>query len=111
MNQPALAAGVAAIRDQDYFYQCTQKIIETREWAKAEFHRMGFVFPDSMANFLFVTHPKYQAEKLFEALKEAGIYVRHFKHPKRIENYLRITIGTREEMEALFAFLKQYVKG
>ena len=110
MNQAAIVSGVEAVRDRVYFEQCIHRIIETREWAKTEFRRLGFEFADSMANFLFVTHPKCHAEELFEALKEAGIYVRHFKHPKRIQNYLRITIGTKEEMEALFAFLGQYVK-
>ena len=110
MNQAAIVSGVEAVRDRAYFEQCIHRIIETREWAKTEFRRLGFEFTDSRANFLFVTHPKYHAEELFEALKEAGIYVRHFKHPKRIQNYLRITIGTKEEMEALFAFLGQYVK-
>ena len=60
------------------------------------------------ANFLFVTHPEYSGEELFQALKEEGIYVR-FWGSKRIEQYLRVTIGTREEMEALFAFLREYM--
>lgn len=111
MNQTALALGVEAIRDDAYFHQCTQKIIETREWAKTELFKLGFAFTDSMANFVFVTHQKYPAKELFLALKKAGIYVRHFTKPERISNYLRITIGTKEEMEALFAFLTQYVKG
>lgn len=111
MNQAALVSGVEAVRDHTYFHQCTQKIIETREWAKTEFRNLGFEFADSMANFVFVTHPKYPAKELFCSLKEAGIYVRHFTNPDRIQNYLRITIGTKEEMEALFAFLKEYVKG
>lgn len=109
MNQTAIALGVEAIRDRAYFEQCRRTIIETREWAKEEFRGLGFEFADSAANFVFVTHPDYPAKEMFEALKEAGIYVRHFSGPKRISNYLRITIGTREEMEALFAFLKQYM--
>lgn len=109
MNQPALDLGVEAIRDKAYFVECTQKIIETREWAKKEFAALGFEFEDSMSNFVFVTHPKYSAEALFEALREADIYVRHFKNPERIRNYLRITIGTRGEMEALFACLKEHM--
>lgn len=109
MNQTAIALGAEVIRDREYFSQCMQKIIETREWAKEEFRKLGFLFTDSMANFLFVTHPLYRAEDIFSALKEAGIYVRHFSHPKRIANYLRITVGTRDEMETLFSFLKQYM--
>ncbi|MBO5373228.1 MAG: histidinol-phosphate transaminase [Lachnospiraceae bacterium] len=109
MNQTAIALGVEAIRDRAYFEECTQKIIDTREWAKKEFASLGFSFEDSMSNFVFVTHKDYPAAEIFEALREADIYVRHFKSPERISNYLRITIGTREEMETLFAFLKQYM--
>lgn len=109
MNQTSIALGVEAVRDKDYFEECTQKIIATREWAKTEFRSLGFEFEDSMSNFVFVTHPDYPAEDIFAALREADIYVRHFNNPERIRNYLRITIGTREEMEALFAFLKQYM--
>lgn len=109
MNQTAIALGVEAIRDRAYFLQCTQRIIDTREWAKEQFRGLGFEFADSMSNFVFVTHPHYAAEDIAASLREAGIYVRHFKSPERIRNYLRITIGTREEMESLFAFLKQYM--
>ena len=62
-----------------------------------------------MANFVFATHPKYAAKDLFEALREQKIYVRYFNLP-RIDNYLRITIGTDEEMKTLIAFLKSYIK-
>lgn len=109
MNRPAIALGAEAVRDQEYFRQCTQKIIQTREWAKLRFRELGFLCGDSMSNFVFVSHPKYEAEELFAALKGAGIYVRHFRKPERIRNYLRITIGTKEEMDALFAFLGQYL--
>ena len=109
MNQTAIAAGVAAICDKEYFRTCTQKIIDTREWAKEQFTALGFCFEDSMSNFVFVRHKDYPAEELFEMLRKADIYVRHFKKPERISEYLRITIGTRDEMEKLFAVLKQYI--
>ena len=109
MNQTAIAAGVEAIRDKEYFRTCTQKIIDTREWAKEQFTALGFCFEDSMSNFVFVRHKDYPAEELFEMLRKADIYVRHFKKPERISEYLRITIGTRDEMEKLFAVLKQYI--
>ncbi len=108
MNQTAIVMGVEAGKDREYFLRCREKIMDTREWAKKEFLNLGFSFGESMSNFLFVTHPSYDAEELFEDLRDAGIYVRHFKKPERIKNYLRITIGTREEMERLFDFLKQY---
>ncbi|MDE6938257.1 MAG: aminotransferase class I/II-fold pyridoxal phosphate-dependent enzyme, partial [Lachnospiraceae bacterium] len=75
---------------------------------KGEFSKLGFRFLDSSSNFIFATHPEYDAEELFEALKAAGIYVRYWGS-ERIEQYMRITVGTREEMEALFAFLRKYM--
>ena len=69
---------------------------------------LGFTYPEPGANFIFVTHPDYPAKELFAALREKDIYVRYFDKP-RINNYLRVTIGTDEQMEALFAFLKEYM--
>ena len=69
---------------------------------------LGFEFPDSKSNFILATHPKYVAKELFEALKNADIYVR-FLGGERIKNYLRISIGTNEEMQCLISFLKDYM--
>ena len=80
------------------------KIINTRERVKKELRELGFTFPDSRSNFLFVSHKSIPAAELFEALKQEGIYVRYFNKP-RINNYLRITIGTDEEMDRLLTFL------
>lgn len=109
MNAPSIALGTAAINDRAYFEETTAKIIATRERTKKELAELGFSLLDSSSNFVFASHPKWKAEVLFEALKEAGIYVRYFKKP-RIDNYLRITIGTDDEMDALFAFLRDYAK-
>lgn len=109
INMPAQLLGTEAVRDSSYFQETVHKIIRTREWVKAELHKMGFSFPDSKANFLFVTHEKVPAQELFVALREADIYVRYWKKP-RIDNYLRITIGTDQEMKQLLEFLKQYLK-
>ena len=84
-------------------------IIATRERVKKELAGLGFTFGDSMANFLFITHEKVAARELFEALKIKKIYVRYFNIP-RIDNYLRVTIGTDEEMDALLAFFRDYLK-
>ena len=86
-----------------------KKVIDTREWTKAELKKLGFSFPDSKANFIFATHESCPAEELFHALRKEKIIVRYFKKP-RIDNYLRISIGTQEEMEALIAFLKTYLE-
>lgn len=109
MNQTALICGAEAVKDRAYFEENLQKIIQTREWAKKELAGMGFELTDSRANFLFVRHPKHSGKDLFEFLKKQKIYVR-FWGSKRIEDYLRITVGTREEMETLFTALKKYME-
>lgn len=109
MNQTSLLCGVESVRDKEYFKECVHKIIDTREWAKEELRSFGFSCLNSKSNFIFAMHPKYDAKELFEALKEHDIYVRYWGS-KRIEQYLRITIGTREEMETLFSFLRDYMK-
>ena len=108
MNQTSLVCGVEAVKDRAYFEEQVQKIVDTREWTKKELRALGFSFPDSKSNFVFVTHPKFSAKKLFEALKKENIYVR-FLGGARIEEYLRISIGTRSEMEMLVSFLKTYM--
>ena len=106
MNQTALALGVEAIRDREYFEETRKKIIETREWTKQALRELGFSFEDSMSNFIFATHAAVSAKELFEALRKENIYVRYFSQT-RIDNYLRISIGTREEMEILIAALQR----
>lgn len=108
MNRPSIVAGVEAMKNKEYFEETCNKIIETREWAKEELKSLGFSFQDSKSNFIFATHESVPAAEIFKALREAHIYVRYFGK-KRIDNHLRITIGTREEMETFFAFLKKYL--
>jgi len=109
MNRPALAAGAAALEDEAYFKEIRSKIIESRERAKRELESLGFSVTDSRANFVFAAHKKIPAREIFEMLKGKGIYVRYFAKP-RIDNYLRITIGTDEEMDRLLAALREYLK-
>lgn len=109
MNLPAIEIGTEVVKDDVYFKETTAKIIATRERVKKEMTELGFLFQDSMSNFLFVTHESVPASELFQALKENGIYVRYW-NKKRIDNHLRITIGTDEEMDRLLAFLKDYLK-
>lgn len=109
MNQLTLALGTAALEDEAYFAQTIHKIVSTRERMKEEFRKLGFLCGDSQSNFLFVTHPDIPAKELFEALKKENIYVRYFEKP-RIDQYLRITIGTDDEMDALVEFLRRYLK-
>lgn len=109
MDQPSIVMGEASVKDEEYFKKTVNKIIETREWFKEEMRKMGFIFPDSRANFLFAAHEAVPAKDIFEAAKKAGIYVRYFNKP-RIDNYLRITIGTRDEMQSFLNFLKDFLK-
>lgn len=108
LSRPALAAGAAALKNKCYFKGTCGKIIETREWVKRELKKLGFFFADSKTNFVFVRHEKVPAEEIFEMLKGKGIYVRYFGKP-RIDNYLRITIGTDEQMERLLSALREYL--
>ena len=106
MNLPSLKLGAAAVKDEAYFKETVGKIITTRERVKRELRNLGFDFPDSRSNFIFATHKEWPAKELFEELKKEDIYVRYFASP-RIDNYLRITVGTDEEMDALLAFLRK----
>ena len=108
MNQAAIAAGTAALADEAYFQENTQKICRTRDRAKQALTELGFCFPEPSGNFIFASHSRCPARDLFAALRQAGIFVRYFDKP-RIDNYLRITIGTDEQMEKLFAFLCEYL--
>ena len=108
MNMPAQVLGAEAVKDDSYFRQTIEKIITTREKAKKRLSELGFVFPDSMANFIFASHKEKKAEDIYLALREKQIFVRYFKQP-RLDNYLRITIGTDEEMEKLYDFLEKFL--
>ena len=108
MSQAALALGAAAVKDEDYFKETIRRIVETRERTKKELSALGFRFPDSGSNFIFASHETCPAKELFEALRGHKIYVRYFKQP-RVCDYLRITVGTDEQMDALLAFLREYI--
>lgn len=108
MNQTAILAGVEAVKDVTYYKDCIEKIIRTREISENTLLQLGFTFPKSGANFIFAAHERVKGRELFETLRKSNIYVRHFNVP-RIDNYLRITIGTEEEMQRLFDFLDEYL--
>lgn len=105
MTRLSVALGIAAIEDEDYFRKTTGQIVETREWTKERLTELGFTFGDSKTNFIFAKHATVDAEEIFAKLREKHIFVRHF-NSERIKNYLRISIGTREEMEKFIDELK-----
>lgn len=105
MTRLSVALGIAAIEDEDYFRKTTGQIVETREWTKERLTELGFSFGDSKTNFIFAKHATVDAEEIFAKLREKHIFVRHF-NSECIKNYLRISIGTREEMEKFIDELK-----
>ena len=106
MNYAALQIGVEAVKDAAYFKECCDRIIKNREQAEKELTRLGFTFPKSCGNFIFASHNSMPAQDIFEKLKENDIYVRYWNR-ERINNHMRITIGTDEQMEALYRALGQ----
>ena len=107
MNYPSIALGVETINDKAYFEETTAKVIATRENTKKELTKLGYTFGDSKTNFIFAAHAEFDAKEIFAFLREKAIIVRHFNAP-RISNYLRISIGTDEEMATLIAALKEF---
>ena len=100
VNRLTQLAGEAALREDDYYKEMCRNIIDTRLYTQMRFREIGFTMTDSSANFIFAKHESIGGYELYAALRERGILVRHFNKP-RISDYLRITIGTMEQMDAL----------
>ena len=100
VNSMTLAAGIATLEDDAYTRENCQTVCKNRAYLTRELRTLGFLLADSLTNFVFARHPLISGEDFYRALRERGILVRHFTVP-RIADYNRITIGTREEMEAL----------
>lgn len=109
MNAITIAAGAESVKDEQYFQDTVAKVINTRERTKAALSRLGFMFYDSKTNFIFATHKKIPAQEIFDALRAENIYVRHWNKP-RISEYLRISIGTEEEMGKVIEFLENFME-
>lgn len=99
-NRLALVAGEQAMRDTEYFDRCRAEIIENRVYTADSLRALGFAVPESRANFILAGNPKLGGRRYYEALRDRGILVRYFDRD-RIRGYVRITIGTKEQMEAL----------
>lgn len=106
MTMESIRIGAASLEDEDYFQRNLRKIVETRESAKKELEKRGFAVLPSQTNFLFAAHQKVEGQYLFEELRQRKIFVRHF-NGERIGNYLRITVGTDEQMSRLFEALDE----
>ena len=108
MNMTSIELGTAAVEEAQYYKEITKKIIQTRDEARVRLEKFGFQTLESATNFIFATHREIPATTVFEALKEKKIFVRHF-NGERVKNYLRITIGTPEEMQCLYDALEEII--
>lgn len=104
----SIEMGAASIEDDEYFKSTCKKVIKTRERVTLELEKLGFDVLDSQTNFIFVTHNKHNMKSLFECLKTQKVFIRYFSLP-RIENYVRITIGTNEEMDIFLEKTKEFI--
>lgn len=109
VNSMTMAAGLGVMADEDYTRRNCAAVMESRAYTVAELEKRGFVMTSSLTNFVFAKHPALDGGKLYAALKEKGILVRHFTAP-RISDYNRITVGTREEMQALICAIDSIMK-
>ncbi len=105
VNAMTMAAGIGTLADEAYTRANCRTVAQTREYTVEKLQAMGFLLTDSMANFVFARHPRIDGGEIYRRLKERGILVRHFDTP-RIRQFNRITIGTRDEMDALLAALQ-----
>ena len=106
LNRLTLLAGRAALEGQAYYDSNNNEIIHIREYSANELKKLGFELTNSKANFLFAKHPKFKGEDLYRRLKDRGILVRQFSKP-RISDYLRITVGSKPQMDSLLKTLKE----
>lgn len=106
MNTESIRIGIASLGDEEYFQSTLKKIIDTRERAKKALEEMGFDVKESQTNFLFASHRAVAAKEIFEQLKKRHIYVRYFDK-ERIRDYLRITVGTEEQMDRFLQAVRE----
>lgn len=109
LDRVALVAAREAFLDKPYFEETTKRVIDTREWVVGRLRATGCTVMDSRANFIFMSHPEIAAGELFGKLKERGILVRYFNLP-RINNFLRVSIGTDEQMKKFCEALEEIGK-
>ena len=109
INRMTAAAGLGMLADEETTRANCRTIMDNRAYTADQLRALGFDVVDSLTNFVFVRHPQLNGEKLYKTLKERGILVRHFATP-RLNEYNRITIGSREQMETLVATVSQIIK-
>ncbi len=109
INRMTMAAGIGTLKDGEYTRKNCQSIIEAREYFCTEIECLGFTYLPSKTNFVFAKHGKISGKTVYEELKKKGVLVRHFSSP-RLDSYNRITIGTKDQMEATVSILKEIIE-
>lgn len=110
VNRLSMLMGEYCMRDEQYFIECRNKIVASREWTKEKLRALGFFVTDSLANFLFAAHPSIGGKEYYLALRERNILVRWFDKD-RIRPFVRISVGTQAQMEALISATEDILKG
>lgn len=109
VNSMTMAAGLGALEDEEYTRSNCRTVIENREYAAQKLKNLGFTLTDSKANFLFAKHERLDGGDLYKKLRERGILIRHFTKA-RISDYNRITVGSRDEMDALISAISDILE-
>lgn len=110
LNRLSIIAGKESVLDTEYFDKCIAEIISTREYTVNELAKRGFTIPESKANFIFAKHSVLSGDEYFSELRKRNILVRHFSK-ERIKDYVRITIGSKDQMIALIKATDEILKG
>ncbi len=110
LNRLSIIAGKESVLDTEYFSKCIAQIISNREYTVNELEKRGFTIPDSKANFIFAKHNTLSGEEYFNELRKRSIVVRYFSK-ERVKDYVRITIGSKEQMTALIKATDEILKG
>jgi len=110
INRMTMAAGLGVLEDEEYTRKNCLTVSKNREYTKCELEKLGFEMTKSLANFIFIRHPDFDGKYLYEQLKARGVLVRHFNKP-RLSEYLRVTIGSRDEMDAFLKTLSDIIGG
>ena len=109
VNSMTMAAGLGALEDEEYTRSNCRAVIENREYAAQKLKNLGFTLTDSKANFLFAKHERLDGGDLYKKLRERGILIRHFTKA-RVSDYNRITVGSRDEMDALISAISDILE-
>lgn len=109
VNAMTMAAGIGVLQDEEYTRSNCRAVAENREYTASELKKLGFEMTGSLSNFIFAKHPKLDGELIYSKLREKGVLVRHFTS-ERIAQYNRITVGSREQMDAFLKAISEILE-